>query len=183
MTSRQKYPRTYRIWKNMRARCNAPCNADSNYQLNNIQVVKEWADFNTFLTDMNPAPEGWSIDRIDNSGDYCKENCRWASDSIQSNNRGEFNLMYTYEGETLNLKQWARKKNIKYNTLYGRVAKGMCFEAAITQIGRYKRKYNGKIQSVKEHAAEHNIKASTVHDRLYQGWSFKDALTKPVKGS
>lgn len=73
---RSQYPREYRIWKAMRARCNSPCNSNTYYQINNIQVDKHWDSFSNFISDMRPCPEKYSIDRIDCSGNYCKDNCR-----------------------------------------------------------------------------------------------------------
>ena len=110
---RKQFPREYRIWKAMRARCNAPCFKDSVYQRRKIKVCNRWDSFDSFMQDMGKCPPKYSIDRIDTYGDYCPENCRWASQEEQCKNRGKFNLIYTYQGETLCLKDWAKKFDIK----------------------------------------------------------------------
>ena len=79
----------YHTWKNMRARCNAPCNKENgNYQKNNITVCERWNDFEKFYNDMGPKPTiKHSIDRKNNYGNYEPENCRWADNTVQANNK------------------------------------------------------------------------------------------------
>lgn len=179
---KRKEMREYRIWKAMKTRTTNHNAKDANrYIERGITCCKEWLDsFEKFYNDMGPCPEGYSIDRIDNNKGYYKENCRWANQKTQCGNKGDFNIIITYNGETHVLKEWARILNINYSCLYGRMKK-MSFEKAI-QDDPYNRLYEfkGEKKKLVEWCKIYNIKYQTVINRLDKHkWTLEEALLTP----
>ena len=82
---------TWRSWFGMVARCKYP-NLPywKNYGGRGIKVCKRWEKFVNFLADMGVRPEGKTLDRKNNNGNYCRRNCRWATWEEQNNNRRLF---------------------------------------------------------------------------------------------
>ena len=118
----------YKIWLQMRQRCNNPkCRVYKFYGGRGIKVCKRWDTFKNFLEDIGSRPEGnFSIDRIDVDGDYEPNNCRWTTQKTQVRNRRCYNK-YGYKG--------IRKK-------------GNIFQARITND--YKEIYLGSFKTLAE---------------------------------
>lgn len=180
---KRKQMREYRIWKAIKTRTTNPNTDDADRYINRgITCCKEWLDsFEQFYKDMGPCPDGYSIDRIDNDKGYSPDNCRWTTSQIQSINRGDFNIVITYNNESHVLKEWARIFNIPYSCLYGRIRKGMNFENAIKK-DPYNRLYefNGEKKTLIEWCKIYNIKYQTVITRINKHkWTLKEALLTP----
>lgn len=116
--------RIHSTWANMLSRCRNPHDKEyKRYGGRGIKVCERWRDFSAFYEDMGDAPKGFQLDRIDNNGDYCKENCRWASSKTQNNNRRD-NFMITLGGETKTLAQWSEITGIHRMTIKSRILRG-----------------------------------------------------------
>lgn len=126
--------RLYRIWANIKTRCTNPkYKRFIDYGGRGIKVCQEWENFDNFK---NWALEhnysnNLQIDRINNNGNYEPHNCRWVEPFKNSRNKRN-NLVFSYKGENLCLKEWAIKLNIDYMLLYCRiVTRKWSFEKAI----------------------------------------------------
>jgi hypothetical protein len=128
----KKHTRVYKVWQAMKNRCQNPANTlFKHYGARGIRVCERWQAFLGFYEDMGDPSQGQSIDRIDNDGDYCLENCRWADRQTQANNKRN-NRRIEYQGETLTMAEWARKLGLPYDTLMQRLENGWPVEAAFT---------------------------------------------------
>ncbi|MHA1401187.1 MAG: AP2 domain-containing protein [Candidatus Heimdallarchaeaceae archaeon] len=109
------YSKVYITYYNIIARCNNKKN--THYKYYGGRGIKcEWESFEDFYNDMGDVPKGKSIDRINNDGNYCKENCRWSTKKQQSNNQRS-NIKY--KGLTPN--QISDKTGIPIQTIYWRL--------------------------------------------------------------
>lgn len=127
--------RIYKIWANMKSRCSNPNTpAYGRYGGRGISLCEEWESFEHFYewAVANGYSDDLTIDRIDNDGNYCPENCRWITQKEQCNNKRNNHLL-THNGETLTISEWAQKLNVNYFSLHDRITKlGWSAEKALT---------------------------------------------------
>lgn len=117
--------RVYRAWRQMKSRCDNP--GEDNYKYyggRGISYEPRWSAFANFLADMGEPPDGYWLDRIDNSKCYSKENCRWADPVTQRRNRSDPLHWVDINGERMILTDAVRK--------YGKVT----YLATLMRIGR-----------------------------------------------
>ena len=88
---------TYISWQGIKARCQNPNRSDyERYGGRDIKVCERWQDFENFLSDMGERPEGKTLDRINNDGDYEPGNCRWATPKEQRQNQRDRKDQYFF---------------------------------------------------------------------------------------
>jgi hypothetical protein len=108
----------YNTWVGMIRRCTKDTSISFiRYGAIGIKVCNDWMDVNKFIEDMYPSyKKGLQLDRIDNSGNYHKGNCRWVTPKVNSNNRKD-NRIIEYKGLVKTLSEWSDELNIPVNTL------------------------------------------------------------------
>lgn len=194
----------------MRQRCNNPKNTHyARYGGRGINYDPSWENFENFLRDMGEKPEPtMELDRINNDGNYCKENCRWATRKEQTRNRGgeRATRLYTFDGKTMCIADWAKEIGITPQALQKRLNKGWPLEAALSPErrdggdrskwiaspenptkGRTVRNKNSKFITIDgvtktyaEWEKEKGLSKGLISKRLQQGCTEYDAVMTPI---
>ncbi len=113
--------RIYRIWSNMKDRCNHPRGNRKFYYDKKVKYDPAWEDFRNFLKDMKEGySDSKSLDRINGDQGYSKENCRWVTRKLQAKNRKSTHL-FKFQGKSLMLVEWAKLLKMKRSTLAQRI--------------------------------------------------------------
>lgn len=122
----------YRIWFSMLQRCENPNDKNYyNYGGRGISVCDRWHCFDKFFSDMGFRPDGMSMDRKNNNGNYDPSNCAWATTRQQHGNR-RIAIKLQYDGESHTLIEWSEFFQIKYDALYYNVqTKGLSLSDAL----------------------------------------------------
>ena len=132
-THGMSYTPVWHSWAAMRQRCHYPNDINyKNYGARGIHVCERWMNsFENFYSDMGDRPQGMSLDRIDNDGDYCPENCQWSTKPEQGINQ-RTNRLIEYDGERLTLMQWSRRTGLSKHTISRRLKSGWSVEKTLT---------------------------------------------------
>ena len=116
--------RLYRIWTGMKTRCyNKNCKPYQRYGGRGIFICDEWRDDYEAFRDWSMSSgyaENLSIDRIDNNLSYSPENCRWATQMTQCNNRRS-NRVVVIDSEKMTAAQASRMAGVDYNAFMKKI--------------------------------------------------------------
>ena len=127
------HKRLYKIWQNMRSRCQYP-SARYYYMYGGagITVCPEWENYETFrhwaLT--NGYDDNLSIDRIDGTKNYTPDNCRWVTMKQQQRNK-RTNHKITLGNKTQSVTEWCEDLNISRSMVFKRLKLGWSEEKAL----------------------------------------------------
>lgn len=112
----------YGVWNSIKERIRNPNDRNFHrYGGRGIKICDRWMDFHNFIADMGQRPNSkHSIERIDNNGNYCPENCKWATLTEQANNKSNTKKI-TFRGEYHTVAEWARILNLSYFALSSRI--------------------------------------------------------------
>lgn len=126
----------YGTWFQMISRCENPnSNHYDRYGGRGIKVCEEWHDFWKFIEWSNSVggrPQGYTLDRINNDGNYEPNNCRWANWRTQKTNTSA-NVFLEYNGVRKTMIEWCEELNINYRTLNNRINRGWSVEKALSE--------------------------------------------------
>lgn len=130
---REGKSRLYVIWAGMKQRCSNPRRRDyKNYGGRGISVCQEWQDYLVFRAWALSSgySDGLSIDRIDEDGNYCPNNCRWVNETVQRNNRTDSNKL-TVNGDTKTATEWSAISGVSADRIRKRKRLGWSDEDAV----------------------------------------------------
>lgn len=133
-THNQHGTKLYNTWLNIKQRCrNKNHPSYKNYGGRGIDYDPAWESFEVFSADVGEPPSNnYSLDRIDNSKGYSKENVRWATRATQSRNTRQ-NVWVEIDGETKCLYDWCDEFGISAGSVYRRTNLGEDLVSAITR--------------------------------------------------
>jgi hypothetical protein len=123
----------YRTWAGVLSRCRDPKNAwYHRYGGRGITVCERWLDFANFFADIGERPEGMTLDRIDNDGNYEPSNVRWATHKQQAETATRGFRTILVNGEALTITEWSRRLGVHPNVIHTRLHRGWPEEDAVT---------------------------------------------------
>lgn len=129
-----KPSKEYRTWASIKQRCyNKKTSNYERYGGRGIIMSNEWKySYIAFFKDMGIAPsQNHSIDRVDNSKGYSKENCRWAT--IEDQVRNKRNTVFISNGDSkISIPEICQRYGIKYKKAYYKYSRGLSFNDIIT---------------------------------------------------
>lgn len=177
--------KVFKTWQGIQARCYSPNNEKfKDYGGRGIKVCDRWLEsFENFFADMGHPQPHESIDRINNDGDYCPENCRWTDNKTQQRNTRR-NRFLVLDGESKTIAEWSEITGISQGTISERIKYGWSDRDVLTKPASSNGKpryleFNGESKTISGWARVTNISKSVISARLERGWTVEKALTTP----
>ena len=194
MKQGKSYLRIYSIWRSMIGRCCIPSNSSyERYGARGIKVCDEWKDdFDAFRKwayengyDENALRGECTIDRIDNDGNYCPENCRFVSIKTQNLNKRNV-IIVSYNGQTKPLISFADEFGIdrrvvkhRYQVLTFPLDK-VFYKGDLRESNDRKNSitltYEGKTMNISKWIKELGVSRDIIRDRIKKGLSDKEII-------
>jgi hypothetical protein len=199
MTILKKDHSAYTAWKGMLNRCRNPkYKCFEHYGGRGITVCDSWKTFENFAADMGdkPSPKH-SLDRIDNDGNYCPENCRWATPIEQHRNRRN-TIIVQFNGQDHHIADLADAHGMDRKLLHHRLKEGWSVERALAEPVRAKfpkqpkvdkphglsifLEHDGEQKPLRELAKTYGIQPEVLYGRVFvMKWALDRALTQAVR--
>jgi hypothetical protein len=107
----------YRSWQAMKRRLKTRA------EYADIGMDPSWRAFSNFIRDMGERPVGFSLERIDNAGSYCKANCKWIPEGDQAKNTRR-QIWFSYAGQRMIISDWCRVQSLPDSRVRARIRRG-----------------------------------------------------------
>lgn len=116
--------RAYKAWLNMKKRVR------TRTEYAHVRIDPRWNSFLQFFDDLGECPAGYSLERINNNGNYCKENCTWIPRGDQAKNTRR-QVWFTYDDKTHIFSDWCRLQGLPVSRVRARVKRGWSMPQAL----------------------------------------------------
>lgn len=188
LTHGLSHTKIYQKWIGMRMRCfNPNCERYPNYGGRGITVCDEWRNnFQAFYDYVSKlehfGEDGYTLDRINNDGNYEPGNVRWATDEQQRRNRTD-NHYINIDGNQMILMDVARAANVTTRTIYKRLSLGATSDQLMRKcrVDSWVIEIDGKKLTVAEIAQIAGVHKTTITGRIKAGLSGTDLLAPAKK--
>jgi predicted nucleic acid-binding Zn ribbon protein len=186
----KEHRRLHTVWLGLRNRCNNPKTEKyPRYGGRGIKVCSEWDIWENFAEwayangyDRDAPKMQCTLDRIDNNGNYCPENCRWVSNKEQQRNTSQ-NVYLTFDGETLIIQDWSTRTGISVSGIRNRLDRGWSVEDTLSTPKKKSRAkgylYKGKSYTIAELCVLSRLSYDTIRGRIERGWDIERIVDTP----
>lgn len=168
------------VWAAMKRRCYNPNSfCYERYGGRGIEVCQEWHIYNNFKdwAIKNGYDEGLTLDRINNDGDYCPQNCQWVTQKVNNSHKSNTKRAY-FEGKLMTFIEISEKTGIKIKTLYERNRKGVDLTKPLQE--KISIILNGEKIYLTDLAKKLKIDVKVLYARYERGYT-PEEIAKPLR--